>query len=953
MRKKVLFYSVFLALLALIFILFSNSYRQLIRYSELMNRYNAVHTSFQNLSKQINNAAIITPDLVNAGGYSKFEKLFSADSASIIQQLELLKSTVKDSMNIQIANTLDSEIRSELSWILRSNVPDSIIHHKSSEHLSSFENINLLIQEGIQRIHAIVGFQKKQLDEAIKSLRVWMTLFIILSITLLAYTTLNLSKQKAKTKSKELSLEKHRALLVEAQRMAHVGSWEWDPVKDVSFWSEEMYHIFGLDPKLPSPNYKRGQALYSPKDWKLISAGVQAAVTNGIPFKTECEIVRPNGEKAWILLTIEAVRNEEENAVGLRGIVQDITEQKKAEENYARLAALVKTSGDAIISKTLNSIVTSWNGSAERIFGYTADEMIGQSIMKIIPENRWNEEANILERIKKGERVDNYETQRLTKDGKLLDVSLTISPIKNNEGTVIGISKIAHDISERKKAENEIVKLNNELLKSETRFRGLIENSYDLVALLDENSKILYRSPSSYKITGWKNEEMEKINILELIHPDDSLFFKKFIANVRSNTGKSFSASFRSRHKDGHYIWLEGVMTSMLHDEFLKGIVANFRDVTESKEAEEKLIRSEKIYKTIASSIPGSVICLLDSDYRYLLVEGNMIEKLGYSKDQLLGKKAEDVLPPEIFAGIEKELKMSFEGEIITRESNSQGYDIISKFIPLKDENNVVYAIMTVAIDVTELKNAQRHIVELNHDLEEKIIQRTEQLKKSNEELEAFSYSISHDLRTPLRAVNGYAKILEEDYYKLFDDEGKRLLTVVQENAKRMGMLIDDLLAFSKLGRKEVGKSLIDMTELAKNISSEINKTYGNKAVFKINPLNPVMADSSLISQVMTNLISNAIKYSSKTEKPFIEISSEKKNGELVYSVSDNGVGFNMKYAHKLFGVFQRLHSEEEFEGTGIGLAIIKRIVTKHNGKVWAKGAPGKGATFYFSLPDL
>jgi light-regulated signal transduction histidine kinase (bacteriophytochrome) len=194
--------------------------------------------------------------------------------------------------------------------------------------------------------------------------------------------------------------------------------------------------------------------------------------------------------------------------------------------------------------------------------------------------------------------------------------------------------------------------------------------------------------------------------------------------------------------------------------------------------------------------------------------------------------------------------------------------------------------------------------------------------------------------------------MLEEDYKEVFDNEGNRLLGVIQENAKKMGTLIDDLLAFSRLGKKEVNRSLIDMTQLAENIFSEVEKTISNKVNIKIYPLYPVMADYSLISLVMTNLISNAIKYSSERENPYIEIKSERKKGELIYSVSDNGAGFDMQYQHKLFGVFQRLHSEEEFEGTGVGLAIVKRIINKHKGSVWAEGELGKGATFYFSLRD-
>jgi light-regulated signal transduction histidine kinase (bacteriophytochrome) len=200
--------------------------------------------------------------------------------------------------------------------------------------------------------------------------------------------------------------------------------------------------------------------------------------------------------------------------------------------------------------------------------------------------------------------------------------------------------------------------------------------------------------------------------------------------------------------------------------------------------------------------------------------------------------------------------------------------------------------------------------------------------------------------------VNGYAKLLEEDYRDLFDDEGRRMLTVVQYNAKKMGLLIDDLLAFSRLGRKEIKKSMVNMTTLVKNALAELHTSQEFVSDVTINDLHPVVADATLMNQVWVNLLSNAIKYSSNNKNPDIKIDSVKKNDELIYSISDNGVGFDMKYAHKLFGVFQRLHSSKDFEGTGVGLALVHRIITKQGGKIWAKAEINKGAIFYFSLPQ-
>ena len=279
----------------------------------------------------------------------------------------------------------------------------------------------------------------------------------------------------------------------------------------------------------------------------------------------------------------------------------------------------------------------------------------------------------------------------------------------------------------------------------------------------------------------------------------------------------------------------------------------------------------------------------------------------------------------------------------------------------LNEKNEVEYIIHRVE-DVTEfvlLKRSSAKEIELFKtetdeklkSLNKQLFENVKQLESVNKELESFSYSVSHDLRAPLRAIDGYARILEEDYGKILDEEGNRLLEAVQYNAKKMGNLIDDLLSFSRLGKKELAKTDLNMNELFEGALYELNKSITHKAAVKIKKLHPAKGDYGLINQVVVNLLSNAIKYSSKVKEPLVEISSEKTDSELIYLIKDNGAGFDMRYANKLFGVFQRLHTIDEFEGTGVGLAIVKRIMTKHGGKVTAEGERDKGAIFKFSLP--
>jgi len=256
------------------------------------------------------------------------------------------------------------------------------------------------------------------------------------------------------------------------------------------------------------------------------------------------------------------------------------------------------------------------------------------------------------------------------------------------------------------------------------------------------------------------------------------------------------------------------------------------------------------------------------------------------------------------------------------------------------------------------LREAERHKDEtrrLNGELQERqhrLERLARQLKSSNEELESFSYSVSHDLRAPLRAINGFSHALLEEYGTVLPVEGRRLLSVVRENTHRMGRLIDDLLAFSRLGGKELDRAPLDLDSLAHTVVNELRQADAERQVrVTIAPLPPAAGDVSLLRQVLTNLIDNAFKFTRNRPDACVDIGSQSDGGETVYYVKDNGAGFDMRYASKLFGVFQRLHRSDEFEGSGVGLALVQRIVHRHGGRVWGEGRVNEGATFYFTLP--
>lgn len=364
----------------------------------------------------------------------------------------------------------------------------------------------------------------------------------------------------------------------------------------------------------------------------------------------------------------------------------------------------------------------------------------------------------------------------------------------------------------------------------------------------------------------------------------------------------------------------------------------------------ETLRDTEKRYRTtLDHMLEGCQI--IGFDWSYLYLNNVAINHSRKTREELIGRTMMETYPGIENTDMFSQLRRCMNERIPHQMENEFVYaDGEKKWFTLSIEP-VPEGIFILTVDITERKKLREELDKYNQQLEQLVKERTAQLEAANKEMESFSYSVSHDLRAPLRAVSGYARILEQDYGNSLDEEGNRLLGVIQNNAKTMGLLIDDLLALSRLGRKEIRKSFVDMTQLTKNVLQEINKSTNHKAEVRIEKLHPATADNSLMNQVLTNLLSNAIKYSSKTEKPLVEIRSEKKNGKLIYSIADNGAGFDMDYANKLFGVFQRLHSSHEFDGTGVGLAIVNLIIRKHSGDVWAEGKVNEGATFYFSLP--
>jgi PAS domain S-box-containing protein len=386
-------------------------------------------------------------------------------------------------------------------------------------------------------------------------------------------------------------------------------------------------------------------------------------------------------------------------------------------------------------------------------------------------------------------------------------------------------------------------------------------------------------------------------------------------------------------------------------------IISSIEDITVRKRAEEALRESEERFRSMANSIPqlawvaradGFIYWYNQRWYEYTGTKPEQMEGWGWQivHDPTVLPEVMDNWTASIATG------QSFEMSFPLRGADGLFRTFLTLVEPWKDSEGRVVQWFGTNTDVETLKLAEEKIRLLNSELDQRVKERTSSLEAANKELEAFSYSVSHDLRAPLRSVHGFTKILLEDYEASLDEEGKRICGIISSSATQMGALIDDLLSFSRVGRSSLHPSEVDMKKMVKLIFEKMTLPTERKRIkMNIGRLSKAFGDVTLFGQVWTNLISNAIKYTSKNDVSEINIGSKVDKKMITYFIKDNGVGFDMQYAHKLFGVFQRLHSEAEFEGNGVGLAIIQRIILKHGGEVWAEGEVGKGATFYFSLP--
>jgi len=816
-----------------------------------------------------------------------------------------------------------------------------------------------------------------------------------------------------------------------------------------------------------------------------------------------------------------------------RKLEEEVSARKWAEEMRGHLSAVVESSDDAIISKTLEGTITSWNRGAERVFGYSSAEALGKSMRMLLPTDHAKEESDILASVGRGESVNHFETVRVRKDGKKIDVSVTISPIRNSSGVIVGASKIARDITEHKHAEQA---LKNSLATSEAALRELADQKFALdqhaiVAVTDVQGTITYVNDKFCAISQYSQDELigQNHRILNSGHHSKEFFQTMYHAIAN---GKVWHGEIKNRAKDGSNYWVDTTIVPTLGaDGKPRQYIAIRADITERKRAEqrvkESLATSEAALRELADQKfaldQHAIVAITDVQGTITYVNDKFCAISQYSKDELIGQnhrilnsghhskeffqtmyhaiangkvwhgeiknRAKDgsnywvdttIVPTlgaegkpqqyvairaditerkratEVLAGQAMELSRYAEelstsqealhtqtlmlqsvldsmaeglvvadekgkfiiwnpaaekivglgaadvpseewtkhygvflpdtvtpfpsdqnpllraihGEVCSAEmflrnaALPEGAWIEASASPLKNKDSVARGAVVAFRDITQRKADGREIQKLTDELEHRVVERTAQLETANKELEAFSYSVSHDLRAPLRHIGGFSRMLVEEFGSTLDPTARHYLDRIQAGTQKMGMLVDELLALARVGRQALNRQPSRLTSVVEEVVAILQPdTEGRQVQWVVADLPVVECDPVLVKQVFQNLLANALKFTrphadgnalaqapAPRPRTIIEVTYKEEDGRTVFIVRDNGIGFNMKYVDKLFGVFQRLHRAEDFEGTGIGLATVQRIVQKHGGRVWAEAEVGKGATFYFTL---
>jgi PAS domain S-box-containing protein len=648
------------------------------------------------------------------------------------------------------------------------------------------------------------------------------------------------------------------------------------------------------------------------------------------------------------------ILKRELNSILLAKTIQYAVIRKQAEASLqaseSKYHAIFDNVQDVFYQTTLEGTVLEISPSIKHFLEFYREEIVGNSVSALYFDS--SKRQMLLSKLTADGEVRDYELELKTKAGKLKYASINARLIFDANGKPDHIDGALRDITERKLAEEA-------LRQSEERLQDIIFSMGEWIWEVDENGVYTYSSQKGFDYFGPVRENVIGKTLFDFMLPDEAKRMAGIFMEIIKNKAPIKDLENWNITASGDIICLLTNGVPILDKQGnLKGYRGVDKDITERKLTEDVLKKSESslIEAQKTAKMGNWELSFIDNKAKW---SENCFILFGYEPFTFepTFEHFKERVHPEDWHVIDESIKGIVKGDT---PADSESRIILPDgtirclkniIVPVFVDDKLV-GIKGINVDITERKQADQEIQKLNEELEQRVTERTAQLLAANIELEKFSYTASHDLRTPLRALNGYASILLEDYADSIDVDGVRMLHVIQDNANKMSFLIDDLLAYSRLGHKEMILSEINMFEMAESIYNDLINKPGNENIdFRLQKIPDAYGDPSLIRQVLINLIGNAIKYTSKIPDRIIEITHRKEGNESIFCITDNGAGFDMAQYPKMFGVFQRLHTSKEFEGNGIGLAIVQRIIESHRGRVWAEGEVNKGATFYFSLP--